>query len=138
MLPSVHDSSMLTRRLNGMLLLDYKFVSPLYYVKNMKICRTWEIQIWLDPEQFPRVFFFFLILFYSVVPFPVFKLILTSVFTCVNFILPQSGPLLQHILVSLIWLLEQNYGNFFQCKVAHCVISTVPHLLQPVESIYFS
>ena len=52
LLPSVHDSSMLISQLSGMLLLDYKFVSAVYYIKNIKIRRTWEIQIWLDPEQF--------------------------------------------------------------------------------------
>jgi hypothetical protein len=88
-------------------------------------------------NNFPE-FFFFIFLFYSVVSFPVFRLILTHVFTCVNFILPLSELLLQHILVSLILLLEQNCGNCFQCKFAHCITCTAPHLLQPVGSIYFS
>jgi len=69
-LPSVHDSSMLTRQLNGMLLLDNKSVSPIYYTKNIKICRTWEIQIWLDLEQFPRVFFYLFIYFLFCCPLP--------------------------------------------------------------------
>jgi len=93
-LPSVHDSSMLTHQLNGMLLLDYKFVSSIYYIKNIKICRTWEIQIWLDPEQFPRVFLFFLFCYF----------ILSSPSQSSDWYLPMCLP---------VWISYYLYLNYY-------------------------